>query len=92
MRKLTEQDLDNIIGSSVEGYRIEAAKIKQGPFIDSDHYGFLLGRNTTGKYVTWLFYLKNDESVLAHWGHYITDQEESFQDFEARSMGASFFQ
>lgn len=87
MRRLTEEDLPKIIGNTIEGYRIEAARIQKGPYIDSDHYGFLLGRNTTGEYVTWQFHLKNDESVSAYWGHFISDREEALRDFDARSMG-----
>ena len=46
MRRLTKRDIENIIGTTVKGYAIEAARIKSGPFIDSDHYCFLLGRNS----------------------------------------------
>lgn len=87
MRKLTEEDLSKIIGSMVKGYRVEAARIKQGPFIDSDHYGFILGQNSKGQYVTWEFHLMEDESVSVYWGHYIMDREEALRDFDARSIG-----
>lgn len=87
MRKLTEEDLSKIVGSMVKGYRVEAARIKQGPFIDSDHYGFILGQNSKGQYVTWEFHLTEDESVSVYWGHYIMDREEALRDFDARSMG-----
>lgn len=85
MRKLTEQDLAKVIGGSIEGYRIEAAKIKQGPFTDSDHYGFLLGRNAVDEYVTWQFHLLDDDSVYTYWGHFIGSWEEALRDFNARS-------
>ncbi len=49
MRKLTEHDLARINGSTIEGYHVEAVRIKNGPFIDSDNYGFILGRNTQGR-------------------------------------------
>lgn len=87
MRKLTKEDLSKIVGSMVKGYRVEAARIKQGPFIDSDHYGFILGQNSKGQYVTWEFHLTEDESVSVYWGHYIMDREEALRDFDARSMG-----
>lgn len=87
MRKLTEEDLSKIVGSMVKGYRVEAARIKQGPFIDSDHYGFILGQNSKGQYVTWEFHLTEDESVSVYWGHYIMDREEALRDFSTRSMG-----
>lgn len=85
MRRLVEDDLLRIIGSTMEGYRIEAAKIKSGPFVDSDNYGFLLGQNTAGKYVTWQFHLLDDDSVYAYWGHFIADREEALRDFNTRS-------
>lgn len=85
MRKLTEQDIASIIGSTLHGYHVEAAKIKNGPFIDSDHYGIILGQNSKGKYVTWEFHLMNDESISVYWGHYIMDREEAFRDFYARA-------
>lgn len=88
MRKLTKEDLSKIVGSMVKGYRVEAARIKQGPFIDSDHYGFILGQNSKGQYVTWEFYLMEDESVSVYWGHYIMDREEALRDFNTRSMGS----
>lgn len=88
MRKLTEEDLSKIIGSMVKGYRVETARIKQGPFIDSDHYGFILGQNSKGQYVTWEFHLTEDESVSVYWDHYIMDREEALRDFNTRSMGS----
>lgn len=86
MRKLTDEDLAKIIGRSITGYCVEAAKIKQGPFTDSDHYGFLLGKNVRGEYVTWQFHLLDDDSVYTYWGHFISDREEALRDFNARSM------
>ena len=53
MRRLTDEDLADIEGRTIQGYRVMAAKIKRGRFIDSDHYGVILGRNTAGMYVTW---------------------------------------
>ena len=83
MRKLTEQDIANITGSTLHGYHVEAARIKQGPFIDSDHYGFLLGRNAHGEYVTWHFHLLEDESIYVYWGHYfMEDRDAALRDFE----------
>lgn len=57
MRRLTERDIENIVGTMIKGYCIEAARIKKGPYSDSGHYGFILGRNTRGHYVTWHFHL-----------------------------------
>ena len=84
MRKLTEQDIASITGGTLYGYHVEAAKIKNGPFIDSDHYGIILGQNSKGKYVTWEFHLMNDESISVYWGHYMMDREEALRDFNAR--------
>lgn len=88
MRKLTDKDLSGIVGSMIQGYRIEAAKIKSGPFVDSDHYGFILGKNRAEEYVTWQFHLLVDDSVSVYCGHYITDREEALQDFNTRGTDA----
>lgn len=32
MRKLTKQDIENIVGSTIKGCRVEAVRIKGGPF------------------------------------------------------------
>ena len=39
MRKLTKGDIENIIGRNIEEFRIEAARIKNGPYTDSGNYG-----------------------------------------------------
>ena len=85
MRKLTERDIQGIIGQTIEGFRVEAARIKDGPFIDSDHYGFVLARNDHGCYVTWRFHLLGDESISAYWGHYFQDDRDAaVRDFDMR--------
>ena len=85
MRKLTERDLADIRGSVISGYHIEDVRIKNGPFIDSDHYGFLLGKNASGEYVTWQFHLLNDGIVSTYWGHYyMGNREAAVQDFHVR--------
>jgi hypothetical protein len=66
MRRLTEQDIENIIGSTIKCHYIETARIKDGPYTDSDHYGFVLGRNAHGHYVTWHFHLLENESVSVY--------------------------
>lgn len=86
MRRLTEADLEKITGGMIRDYRIETAKIKRGPFTDSDNYGIILAKNPRGEYVTWQFHLLGDESVSAYWGHYMTDRKEALRDFEARSQ------
>lgn len=85
MRRLTESDLATIIGNTVEGYHVEAARIKDGPCTDSDHYGFILGKNDRGHYVTWRFHLLDDGSVSVYWGHYFMgDQDAAIRDFYDR--------
>ena len=90
MCRLTEGDLSNIVGSMVEGYHIEAARVKKGPFTDSDHYGIILGRNTKGYYVTWQFHLLGDDSVSVYWGHYfMEDRDAAIRDYDARDQDPS---
>ena len=87
MRRLTDHDLMGIIGSTIEGYRIEAARVKRGPFINSNHYGIVLGQNSYGHYVTWQFHLLEDESVSVYWGHYyMEDREGAIEDFNTRDL------
>lgn len=88
MRRLMEEDLDEVIGSTIEGYHIVAAKVKKGPFVDSDHYGVILGKNAKDQYATWEFRLLNDESVSVYWGHYIADREEALRDYNTRGAEA----
>ena len=87
MRKLTERDIQDVTGQGVEGYRIESARVKSGPFTDSDHYGFILARNACGSYVTWQFHLLEDGAVSAYWGHYFgNDRDAAVRDFGTRSI------
>ena len=83
MRKLTEQDLTAVIGTVQSGYTIERARVKDGGFSDSDHYGIVLGRSDSGKFVTWQFHLI-DEQPSYYWGRYITGPEDAVKDFETR--------
>ena len=88
MRRLTEQDIANIIGSKIEGHRVEAARIKDGPYADSDNYGFILARDDHGCYGTWQFHLLEDGTVTAYWGHYFgNDRDAAVQDFDTRDKG-----
>jgi len=87
MRKLTERDLQGIVGQVIEGFRIESARIKQGPYIDSDNYGYLLARNAHGHYATWQFHLLEDDTVTAYWGHYFgEDRAAAVRDFDTRGI------
>lgn len=89
MRRLTDQDLNNIAGSVIEGYCVERARIKEGPFTNSDCYGFILGRNSRDEYVTWQFHLLDDESVSVYWGHYyMKGREDALEDFNTRDRSS----
>lgn len=86
MRKLTEQDIENVIGTVIAGFHIEAARVKKGSFVDSDNYGFALAQNDHGCYVTWRFHLLEDGTVTAYWGHYFgNDRDAAVRDFETRN-------
>lgn len=92
MRKLTNTDLTNIAGSMVEGYEVEAVRVKRGEFSDSDHYGIILGRNTNGNYVRWQFHLLEDDSLSAYWGRYFMEnREDALRDYDIRDRDASAF-
>ena len=85
MRRLTQQDIDRIIGTVISGYRILMARIKQEGFTDSDHYGILLGRGESGgMYVTWQFHL-DDEHPDVYWGRYTENEINAIRDFIERS-------
>lgn len=89
MRKLTDDDLAEIIGNTIQGYRIEEARIKRGNFTDSDHYGIVLGKNDQDNYVTWQFHLLEDETVSVYWGHYFMENREAaIRDFHTRDTEA----
>lgn len=86
IRALTEADTSNIIGVNINGYIVERARIKEGEFTDSDHYGIILAKHeVTGDYVTWQFHLTGSEIPEAYWGHYFNhDDEGAFKDFDLR--------
>ena len=86
IRKLTDCDLANLTGTIHHGYCIEDARIQQGLFSDSDHYGYLLGRNEFGNYVTWQFHYDNEELYI-YWGHYLSDDRDvAIHDFNTRDL------
>ena len=90
MRKLTEQDLKDIVGSVIEGYRVERVRIKYGPFDDSGCYGFILGRNIRDEYATWQFHLLEDGSASAYWGHYYMENKDAaVNDYNTRDKDAA---
>ena len=85
MRKLTDNDLKNIAGSTVQGHYVEDVRITRGQFSDSDHYGVILGQSEKGCYVTWAFHLDEDDKVSVYWGHYfICDRDAAIRDFNTR--------
>lgn len=86
MRRLTEQDINSMIGLYNEGYTIEQARVKGGKFSDSDHYGIALGISEKGNYVTWQFKLNDDNTSFDfYWGHYhMGNREAAIEDFNTR--------
>jgi hypothetical protein len=89
MRKLTDNDLANAVGTDVHGYRVERARVKRGSFSDSDCYGIALAVNRFGDCVTWQFHLLEDETLSFYWGHYFTeDREAALRDCENRDLDA----
>lgn len=92
MRKLTDNDLANIAGTTVQGYHVENVRVKRGNFTDSDHYGIVLGKNQSDHYVTWQFHLLEDETVSIYWGHYFMEnQQAAIRDFENRDLDMQAF-
>ena len=92
MRKLTDSDLTNILGSAVSGYHVEGVRVKRGNCTDSDHYGIILGKSSEGCYVTWQFHLDKDESVIPYWGHYhMENREAALRDYDERDLTAKPF-
>ena len=89
MRKLTDHDLTNIAGSTIHGYHVEGVRIKRGPFTDSDHYGIILGRNSSDQYVTWEFHLDENEKPVTYWGRYTDNHETALRDFNTRDLVGS---
>lgn len=77
MRKLTDQDLTDIAGMTIQGYHVEGVRVKRGAFTDSDNYGIILGKDSQNCYVTWQFHLLEDNSISAYWGHYFADDHEA---------------
>ena len=87
MRKLTDTDMTNILGSIVKGYHVENVRVKRGNCTDSDHYGIILGKCSEGYYVTWQFHLDEDESVNPYWGHYFMENREAaLRDYDERDL------
>lgn len=87
MRRLTDHDLAEIGGSTIQGYYIQDIRIKRGNFTDSDHYGIVLGKNQQEHYVTWQFHLLENETVSVYWGHYFMENREAaVQDFKTRDL------
>ena len=85
MRKLTGNDIQNIIGAVNEGYTIKHARIKCGNYSDSDHFGIAFAKDERGYCVTWEFKLSDDnKTVDYYWGHYIADERAAMDDFYTR--------
>ena len=91
MRKLTEQDMFNIAGSTIQGFYVEYIKIKGSKFTENNQYGIILGKNIENCYVTWQFHINENEEVIVYSERYFKeDKEAALQDFYNRDVfGAS---
>lgn len=90
MRKLTDHDLTNVAGITIQGYHVEGVRINRGSFSDSDNYGIILGQNSESHYATWQFHLLNDDSVSAYWGHYFMENRDAaIRDFHSRDRDST---
>ena len=90
MRKLTAEDITNIIGLDFKGYKVERARVKRERFSDSDHYGIVLAKSSDGKYVTWQFHLDEDDKPTAYWGHYFLGKlNTAILDYKVRDADTS---
>ena len=83
MRKLTENDLTAIVGTVNAGYTILRARVKDGSYSDSDHYGIALARNAKGNCVTWQFHIEGETPEM-YWGRYAANEESAVADYETR--------
>ena len=92
MRKLTDHDIANIIGTIHQDYHIIDARIKRGSYCDSDHYGIILGYDYKNLYVTWQFHLDEDDKPSIYWGHYMEDKDVAVRDFNIRDIGTTLFE
>lgn len=81
MRKITDSDLEKIIGSSIYGFQIEKSRRKD---CDPDCYGIALEKNDRNVYVTWQFHFDNE--ISCYWGHYTENRETALRDFYSRDM------
>ena len=90
-RKLTADVLANIIGTAIQGYQVEKARTKQGPYFTSDRYGILLGCNSHGEYATWQFNYDEDGNITTYWGHYFGNRDAAVHDYETRDQSSQTF-
>jgi len=83
MRKLSEEDFADLIGTVHFGYTIRKARHKGGNLSDSDCYGIVMGESKHG-FVTWQFHIEDDE-ISFYWGHYYYKEHEVLADYEKRT-------
>jgi len=89
MRKITQEDLTRIIGTSCAGYTIEQARVKAGSYSDSDHYGIAYGVredviDSPTPYATWEFNFRDGDVPDFYWGRYHEDKNSALRDYEVR--------
>jgi hypothetical protein len=90
MRKLTDNDMMDVVGSVNNGYRVECARHKRERSSDSDNYGVVLAKNNNEHYVTWQFHLDGNDKPNMYWGHYFNENREAaVRDFNNRDQTVS---
>jgi len=78
MRRITEKDLNDIVGTINVGYTIVHAKTKA-----DDHYGIVLGQSGN-RYAVWEFNFRDGETPNIYWGFYTESEEKALVDYEER--------
>jgi len=78
MRRITEKDLADIIGTVNAGYTIVRARVKS-----DNHYGIVLGQSGN-RYAVWEFNFRDGETPNIYWGHYHDDEAKALADYVER--------
>jgi len=78
MRRITEKDLADIIGTVNAGYTIVRAKTKS-----DDRYGTIFGENGD-RYAVWEFNFRDGETPNIYWGFYTGNEKTALENYEAR--------
>ena len=86
MRKLTDKDIADILGSKNNGYTVIKAKAKSNnSFTDSDNYGIVYGKNEKGMFVIWQFHLDENDEPNYYWGFYTECEDSALENYDSRN-------